>query len=208
MTEPFWLKVPGVLQFLNHLVDRLDVADAQGKPLVKSIRLDAKSFPALFKASFEEERERNWAYLQQMEAWGWFVLKTDRQLPGRAPYECNPRAVIRNEAAIRQVTERPERVRPYGEQWREAVEAYLEVDDSVKEAVARMKVEIPGRSAEDVVRRLSLLPSHVDEPLLLREVSARLFWGLSKVLDGRQQLVAAVLGQDECPFPEMPVSTR
>jgi len=208
VTEPLWLRASGVLQFLNHLVDRLDAADAQGKSLVRAVKLDAKSFPALFKAPLEEVRERHWACLQQMGAWGWIELKMDRQLPGRAPYECNPRVAVRNEAAIRRVTERPERVRPYGELWREAVGAFLEVDDSVKETVARMKVEIPGRTAEDVVRRLSLLPSLVDEPLLLREVSARLFWGLSKVLDGRQQLVAAILRQDECPFPEMPVQLQ
>lgn len=208
MTEPLWLRAPGTLQLLNHLVDKLDSAEAQGKSLARSIRLDAKSFPALFKASLEEERERQWGCLQQMAAWGWFELKMSRQLPGRAPYECNPRVDIRDEAAIRRATGRPERVRLYGELWREAVEAFLEASNSVKEAVARLRVEIPGRSAEDVVRRLSLLPSLADEPLLLREVSARLFWGLSKVLDGRQQLVAAVLCQDECPFPEMPVQLQ
>ncbi|MEH2528436.1 MULTISPECIES: Wadjet anti-phage system protein JetD domain-containing protein [unclassified Bradyrhizobium] len=43
------------------------------------------------------------------------------------------------------------------------------------------------------------------EPLLLREVSSRAFWGLSKLLDGRGDIVAALLEVDECPFPEQPV---
>ncbi|MBM5571097.1 hypothetical protein GM173_05820 [Deefgea chitinilytica] len=68
-----------------------------------------------------------------------------------------------------------------------------------------MRLDVPGRTAHEIVQQLALLPSIAEEPLLLREVSARLFWGLSKVLDGRQQLVAAILQVDDCPFPEMPI---
>ena len=208
MTEPLWLKDSGVSQLLNFMVDKLDGADAQGKPLARAIKLDAKSFPALFKASLEEERERQWAHLQQMVAWGWLELKTDRQRPGQAAYECNPRLVIRDEASLRAVTGRPARIRSAGELWREAIFRLPGLEESVKEAVSRMKLEVPGRTAEEVARQLVHLPALVDEPLLLREVSARLFWGLSKVLDGRQSLVAALLQVDECPFPEMPIQLQ
>ncbi len=56
--------------------------------------------------------------------------------------------------------------------------------------------------------RLNLLPTLKEEPLLLREASARLFWGLSKVLDNRSGLVAVILEAEECPFPEMPVQLQ
>ena len=84
----------------------------------------------------------------------------------------------------------------------------LDCDDVVRDLVCRARIEIPGRTPAEVVAQLKLLPSLRDEPLLLREVSARLFWGLSKVLDKRQALVAALLGLDECPFPEMPVQLQ
>lgn len=205
MTVPRWLNGPGVSHLLNFLVDKLDAADAQGKQLVRAIKLDVKSFPALYKASLEEERERQWMQLMHMVEWGWFELKTDRHQLGKASYECNPRLRIQNELALRQATGRLKRVRSSGERWRDAVYAQPGIDDSVKEVVSRMRVEVPGRAAEEVVQQLALLPTIAEEPLLLREASARLFWGLSKVLDGRQQLVAAVLQVDECPFPEMPV---
>lgn len=48
----------------------------------------------------------------------------------------------------------------------------------------------------------------VDSPLMLREVSSKLFWGMSKVLDSRTGLVAALLGVDECPFPESPIQLQ
>ncbi|WP_338820610.1 Wadjet anti-phage system protein JetD domain-containing protein [Acidovorax temperans] len=57
----------------------------------------------------------------------------------------------------------------------------------------------------EVVMRLNELPRLKNQPLLLREVSARLFWGMSKVLDDRQKLVAALLGELECPFPASPI---
>lgn len=135
MTAPLWLSDPGVSHLLNFLVDKLDSADLQGKQLVRAIKLDVKSFPALYKASLEEERERQWIHLQQMVGWGWFELKTDRQQPGQAPYECNPRLFIKDEAALRQSTERLIRVRSSGELWRDAVYALPGLDDSVKEPV-------------------------------------------------------------------------
>lgn len=208
MSEPLWLKANGTLQLLNYIVDRLDAADAQGKSLVRTIKLDGRSFPALYKASLEEEKEHLWGFLQQMVSWRWFEVKLDHLQPGQAPYECNPRLSILNEAEVRRITGRPIRIRSSAELWREAVFAHLNADESIKETVSRLKIEIPGRSAEEIVRQLALLPSIANEPLLLREVSARLFWGQSKVLDGRQQLVAAVLQQDECPFPEMPVQLQ
>lgn len=36
-------------------------------------------------------------------------------------------------------------------------------------------------------------------------MSSRAFWGLSKVLDGRADVVAALLDCDECPFAEQPI---
>ena len=208
MTAPLWLGEPGILNLLNFAVDKLDVADAQGKPLVRAIKLDAKSFPALYGASLEEERERLWSLLKHMVDWGWFELKTDRLQPGRAPYECNPRFSIKDEAALREATGRLVRVRSSVELWRDAVYGLPGLDASVKEIVSRMRLEVPGRTAEEVAQQLVMLPTIADEPLLLREVSARMFWGLSKVLDGRQPLVAAILQVDECPFPEMPVQLQ
>lgn len=208
MTAPLWLSEWGVSHLLNFLVDKLDSADAQGKQLVRAIKLDVKSFPALYKASLEEERERQWMQLKHMVAWGWFELKTDRQQPGQAPYECNPRLTIKDDVALRQATGRLIRVRSSGELWRDAVYALPGLDDSVKEVISRMRLEVPGRTADEVVQQLALLPTIAEEPLLLREASARLFWGLSKVLDGRQQLVSAILQVDECPFPEMPIQLQ
>ncbi|MFZ2406451.1 MAG: hypothetical protein WAW41_15050, partial [Methylobacter sp.] len=195
------------MNLLNLLVDKLDKAQTQGRAM-RPLKLDGRTFPALFNAPFEADKENYWSQLEQMQAWGWFLIKTDRHQQGMAGYELNPRLHIIDEAAIRNTTARLEPVKSAQQQWREAVFGMLRAGDAVKDSVAKQKLEIPGKTAEEMVERLNLLPSLIDEPLLLREVSARLFWGQSKVLDKRQALIAAILSLDECPFPEAPIQLQ
>lgn len=205
MILPLWMNQPGISQLLNTLVDRMDRADADGKTVQRPIPLNDKTWPRFFLADMEEEKEVLWSYLMQIEAMGWLTVRHDRPRHGEAPYQLKPRIDIRQPDRIRSACNRPQRVKRSAEIWREAVIAHLEAPVSVKEKVARYCIDIPGRSAEEIVRQLNLLPSLKEQPLLLREVSARLFWRLSKVLDKRQEMVQAILGLEECPFPEMPV---
>lgn len=208
MSKPLWLGAAPMQALLNHLIDKLDAAQQQEREFVRAVRLDARIFPHLFKAEFEEDKERLWTQLSTLADWGWLAIKLDRAQPGQAPYQRNPRVNVLDEAALRETINRPARVRSAGELWREAVERHLVASDECKMTVSRYRLEISGRSAEDVVCQLNGLAGLADEPLLLREVSARLFWGLSKVLDGRQSLVAAILQVEECPFPEMPIQLQ
>lgn len=208
MSTPLWVSQRGVSHLLHFIVDKLDAAQAQGKTLVRTIKLDAKSFPALFHAEFEADKEQYWGYLEQMASQGWFSIKLDRPQAGQAKYECNPRLAVLDETAIRQVAGRISRVKSASELWRESVFSKLTTSDKVREVVVRHKIEIPSRSPDEIITQLNQLPILANEPLLLREVSARLFWGHSKVLDKRQQLVAALLGLEECPFPEMPIQLQ
>jgi hypothetical protein len=84
----------------------------------------------------------------------------------------------------------------------------LEAPEAVKRAVAEFCIDLPDHAMAQVVQQLNKLPALAEQEMLLREVSAQLFWGLSKVLDKRQALVAALLGVDECPFPESPIQLQ
>lgn len=111
-------------------------------------------------------------------------------------------------APIREATGRPERQRSSVERWRDAINANLDAPDEVKRVVGDYCIDMPDRDMAQIVERLNALKGMAAMPLLLREVSARLFWGMSKVLDNRTGLVAALLGLDECPFPESPVQLQ
>lgn len=208
MNKPLWLEQPEIRKLLNLLVDKLDQAHLKGRAAIRSVKVDSRSFPALFNAVFEGDKESYWSQLLQMQSWGWFRIKTDRTQLGKAGYELNPRLEIVDAVAIRQAIGRLELVKSASQLWREAVFSGLNTDDAVKDCVADQKLEVSGRTAEEIVERLNRLPQLINEPLLLREVSARLFWGHSKVLDKRQVLVATLLDLDECPFPEAPIQLQ
>lgn len=205
--RPLWLESPEVLQLLGLLVDRLDAADLRGtRP--QSVALTEKSWPALYTAAFESRKEALWEQLGEMCRLGWIQIKPDGAARARSGYDQSPRVTVVDEAALRAAAGRPERVKSPVERWREAVAQGLTASDEVKRAVGDYCIDTPDHTMAEVVEQLNLLPSLASKPMLLREVSAQLFWGMSKVLDKRQGLVAAILGLDECPFLESPIQLQ
>lgn len=197
-----WQRRPEVQQLLHRLVDRLDRAVGEGVPLQRAWKLDRSGWPAFHAMDLEEDREALWECVRKLEAAGCFTVKLNRAQVGMAPYELNPRLTGLNESRLRELAGRPTRVVSRAEAWRDAVNTHLDASAGVKELVGRLPLEVGTHPPRDIVQRLALLPSLVQQGLLLREASATLFWGHSKVLDRRQLLICALLGVDECPFPE------
>lgn len=206
-SPPLWLESTEVRQLLDLLVDRLDSADMRGTR-AQSVALSERTWPALYKAAFESRKEALWEHLGEMCRWGWIQVKPEGAAQARSGYDRSPRVTVVDEAALRAAIGRPERVKSAGERWREAVAQGLEGSEEVKRVVGDYCIDMPDHSMAEVVQQLNRLPSFADKPMLLREVSAQLFWGMSKVLDKRQGLVAAILGVDECPFPESPIQLQ
>jgi len=67
---------------------------------------------------------------------------------------------------------------------------------------------LEGRSHNSIISAFERIPNYLNSELYLREISSQLFWGLSKVLDSRENLIAELLGLESCPFPEKPLSIR
>ena len=205
---PLWVGAPSVQALLNLLVDRIDSSEVRGTEKPQSVALTEKSWPALYKTPFESTKEELWANVQQMQKWGWLRVSTDYAVPSPSGYASTPRVSVLDTDAIRKAVGRPERVKSPVELWREAIARHLDAPPAVKNAAGEFCIDLPDQSMDEVVQRLNGLRPLADQPLLLREVSARLFWGMSKVLDNRQGLVAALLEYDECPFPESPIQLQ
>jgi len=204
---PLWLLGADVQQLLNLLVDRLDGADQRGTR-AQSVALGPKTWPALYDAPFESAKEMLWEHFGELVRWGWVAVKPDGVAKLRSGYDRSSRVTVLDEPALRAAVGRPERVRSASERWREAVFAGLAASEEVKRQVVEFCIDMPDRTMHEVVARLNELPALKNEPLLLREVSSQLFWGMSKVLDKRQALIAALLELDDCPFPESPVQLQ
>lgn len=205
---PAWLSHSGVQQLLNMLLDRTERAELAQSTQARATTLDARTFPALYKAEFDGDRQELWDYVLSLAKMQWIDLRLDKGQPGMAQYERKPKVKVLDLVAIRNATGRLERNKSPMERWREAVFSELSATDIVKLSVSKYRIDIPGRLPGEIARQLNSLQALAGQPLMLREVSARLFWGQSKILDGRQALVAATLGLDECPFAEVPVQLQ
>lgn len=208
MSQPLWLMSEPIQSLLRLVVDRLDAAEVRGAEKAQSIALGERTWPTLYQASFESTKEELWEHVIDMCRWGWFDVRPSTAGRSLSGYSQAPRLTVINVAAVREAVNRPTRAKGAGELWREAVAAYLQASTESKRTATGYCIEIEGRSPRDIVECLNQLPGLADSGMLLREVSSRLFWGMSKVLDSRQALVAAVLGLDECPFPESPIQLQ
>lgn len=194
-----------VLRFLERLVDRLDAAEQRGASKAQSVPLNSRVWPELVSASYESDKEVLWEGARRLHAKGWIRLIPEAAAHSVAGYAQDVRVSVLNGTEVRAAVGRPERLKSVVERWRDAVNEHLDGPDEAKQGAGAYCIELARHTMPEVVRQLNELHRLKDQPLLLREVSARLLWGMSKVLDGRQGLVAAVLGRPECPFPESPV---
>lgn len=204
-SKPLWLVSDGIRELLSLLVDRLDSAEQRGSGKAQSTALTEKTWPKMYRLPFESHKEELWENIVEMCRWGWLEVKPESALKSPSGYALSARVTVLNEAAVREAVNRPERIKSSAQRWREAVGRSLNASDEVKRAVGEFCIDMPDRSMDEVAQQLNRLHAFSDQPMLLREVSAQLFWGMSKVLDKRQGLVAAILGMDECPFLESPV---
>ena len=192
---------------LNKLIDKLDAAEFRGSAQMQTVALNQSSWPALYCANFESDKEHLWNQLLQLVKIGWLQLS-----PAAASsyngYALTPRVKILDAKAVRKATGRLVREKTSSERWRDAIEKYLNASEEVKKIAGDCCIAIPGHAMEDVVQRLNSLQTLKNHPLLLREVSSKLFWGMSKVLDNKAGLVAALLDAEECPFPESPLQLQ
>ena len=80
--------------------------------------------------------------------------------------------------------------------WRRAVERYAQSFHDGGAALLTQRIVIDNRSAEEIVAALAGA-AKMTAPVTLRQLSAAVFWGNSKILDDRGELVAALLPQLE-----------
>jgi hypothetical protein len=76
--------------------------------------------------------------------------------------------------------------------WRRAIERHASAFHDRGAALLSQRIVIENRSADDIVAALAAAAT-LSAPLTLRQLSATVFWGDSKILDERGDLIAALL---------------
>ncbi|MEK8021260.1 MAG: Wadjet anti-phage system protein JetD domain-containing protein [Candidatus Parabeggiatoa sp.] len=208
--SPPWLSHRVIQRILHKLLDMTDKVPIEQRTRSPSFRVNAKTLPELFDTEAVGETEYAWELITEMERQGWITLtlKRGKSRLGYADYENNPLLRLEKTAEphIRQLLGRSTSRLSHAQQWRELVIERANRFPGQTDLLAEQPIQVPGKSADDILNRLETLIDFKDKALYLREVSARLFWGLSKRLDNRSDMIAELLGQESCPFLEKPVT--
>jgi hypothetical protein len=210
MTPDTALRDPLAKRLLGSALDRLDRSRPEDRTNAVRIPIDQDTAPEIFKAESNADREVAWHVLDVLADSGIGTLAYRKTARHGSREDRKPVFVISDTPAIedqlRAFYGRPHPGQKYSETWRRLVQT-SNLSDDAKAVIAVLPFAIPGRSAEEVFRGLiSIRDLHVGrENMHLREVSSSTFWGLSKVLDSRTDLVAALFGLAECPYPTQPI---
>lgn len=197
-------------RLLGIALDRLDRSRPEQRKNAIRIPIDQVTAPEIFKAETIADRDVAWHALDVLAEAGIGTVVYRRTARHGSREDREPvfelSAAEGNEDRLRTFYGRPRPGRKYSEEWRSLVRA-SDLDDDVKATIGELPVSIAGRSAAEVFERLVSVRTLYDaqETVHLREVSSRTFWGLSKVLDNRSELIAALLGLAECPYPAQPI---
>ena len=104
------------------------------------------------------------------------------------------------ESICRAWLSRPRQKR-YQEEWAMAVEAYADAFVHGAELLRERSVKVSGKSAAEVVGAFTCISRYIHSKLTLRQLSARCFWGHSKVLDQREDLLLKL-------YPDLQIAPR
>jgi hypothetical protein len=210
MTPEAALGDPLAKRLLGSALDRLDRSRPEDRTNAVRIPIDQNTAPEIFKAETIADREIAWHVLDVLADAGIGTLAYRRAARHGSREDRQPVFEISttpaNEDRLRVFYGRPRPGLKYSEAWRGLVQS-SDLSEDAKAVVGALPFAIPGRSAEEVFHRLISIRDLHDsqENLYLREISSRTFWGLSKILDSRTDLLAALFGLEECPYPAQPI---
>lgn len=198
MSAPSWLQdEPEVRALLGAALDRFD--EQSGTQRRRATFLLAERYLHSL-ARADEQADQVWALVEGLADAGVLELRLAKRGAldpdwHKAKIAFAPGA----EPLLREWLDRP-RAESSMAQWRRAVEEHAHLFPSGHEMLMTRRIACAGRSEREVVAALAGLAS-IRQPATLRQLSKLAFWGDSKVLDDRGELIAAL-------FPELPVRER
>jgi hypothetical protein len=195
---PTWLQDEVEVQALLHAVlDRFDEQPGAERTNAISVRPE-EHLPSL--ARTDEVADRTWALLCALKSAGVLSIRAGKR-SDLDPEWHNAKISFRpeSEATLRDWLSRPASLSKMVS-WREAVQEHAHLFVCGLDMLRAGRIAVLGRSDSDVVAALARL-AHVQQPATLRQLSTRTFWGHSKILDDRGDLIAAL-------FPALQVRER
>lgn len=185
---PAWLRdEPEIVAILENFLNKLDKTPASERKRMPSYKLSRKQLPRLYR--HDELADRTWVLLCGLDG----TIFTIRRNPRRSQYDAEYvdatlTLLVQGEEICRAWLSRPVQQR-YAEAWSEAVDCYAQVFNDQGVSLRARPIRLAGKSAQAVVGAFASMTKYTHANLTLRQLSAKCFWGHSKVLDFREELV-------------------
>ena len=190
MNKPRWLDDEAEIQQLLHwFIDRLDDKKQHERKNLLSRPVNNKNFPSLFRNN--EHSDHEWSMIKSLQQdHNLIEIKTTRKLKPHESEFANKSLIFNPQAEqqVREWLERPAQV-PYSQQWGNAINQYVDHFADQGEALIKRSAKLEGKTAEQIITGFANLTPFIDKGLSLRQLSARCFWGHSKFLDNREDLL-------------------
>lgn len=169
------------------LLDRFLTKVETGQRL--SMRLNNKTAPELY--NFQDEDVRyQWELVKALDKEFHIInIKLERNKPHQEVYE-NARLTFNpeKEPLVRYWLNRPA-IDPYALVWEAELAKQKHHFDDYGQALFERVVRLPERGPEQTIKAFTRIGKELQQPITLRALSARCFWGDSKFLEHNEQLV-------------------
>lgn len=193
-----WLQDEQELTKLLHAaLDRFDRQPASARQ--RDVLLPVEQYLSTL-ARADVGADHLWSLVRELEQHGVLTIRLARRGPFDPDWKGAKLAFSEmGERLMREWLQR-EPLTPELQKWREAVRKHPDAFPGGCDALLARRIAIDGYSSEEVVAAFVRIGS-MRGPLTLRQVSALAFWGDSKVLDDRAELIAAL-------FPQLEIRER
>ncbi len=197
--RPSWVDEEPLIQSMLH--GFLDQIERNIKPL---FRVNEKSAPELYDY-IDDDPKYLWDLVKTLDnEYHVVTVKKQRSKPGRDSFE-NAQILLNpdKEGQIRQWLNRPA-FDPYTLTWNDYFDKIAHLfEDGGTALEAPLRVE--GKTAAEVLQGFALLAAAINTPQTLRNLSAKCFWGDSKFLDDKLELLQKLFSQASHNIQPRPV---
>lgn len=185
--RPRWLdEEPALQQLLARFLDKIENTQRL------SLRLTAKTIPELF-ALDHSEATYLWTLIKALDKEYHILTVKPAVVKPHQPLFDNAQLLFvpDKEPLVRAWLNRP-RLDPYALLWEKYLAKYADHFADGGDALAENIIRVSHKSPEHIVRGFAQIGRELRERMTLRSLSARCFWGDSKFLERREDLVQAL----------------
>lgn len=195
---PAWLADEAAIgALLGVVLDRFDSKPGEQRARAVVLRV-SEHLPTLDRN--DAAADQTWDWVEELQRLGVLSIRRGRRGAYDSPWE-NARLAFDAscESRLREWLARPREASAL-QRWRAAVQAHAGQFPGDPAALSSRRIHVAGRTPEEVVAALAGL-ARIGQPATLRQLSTHAFWGESKLLDDRSELIATL-------FPKLPLRER